>query len=106
MRPRAKSASAVDCATNITILSLRVLEAAFGYRQTSEVVPVYFTSKIMTRLSMLSAQADPDDMSIDEYRALSTVPWVGCRIQWQNILLQLVMPIVALKKVETGPVIL
>ncbi|CZR56907.1 uncharacterized protein PAC_06796 [Phialocephala subalpina] len=54
---------------------------------------------------MASQSECPDGMSIDEYRALSTLP-LGCRIQWQNILLQLVMPIVDLKKIETGLVIL
>lgn len=47
----------------------------------------------------------PDHMSLDEHKALSTIP-LGYRIQWQNILLQLSVPSVDFKKVETGLVIL
>jgi hypothetical protein len=44
-------------------------------------------------------------MSLDEYKALSAIP-LGYQIQWQNILLQLSVPFVDLKKIETGLVIL
>ncbi|KAF8851671.1 hypothetical protein BDZ45DRAFT_140606 [Acephala macrosclerotiorum] len=56
--------------------------------------------------AIIATQSDcPDGMTIDEYRALSAIP-LGCRIQWQNILLQLVMPTVDLKKIETSLVVL
>ena len=42
--------------------------------------------------TVIAGQSDcPDHMSLDEYRALSTIP-LGYRIQWQNILLQLTAP--------------
>jgi hypothetical protein len=47
----------------------------------------------------------PVGMPFDEYRALSNVP-LGCRLQWQNILLQLSIPSVDFKKLETGLVVL
>ncbi|KAE8440778.1 hypothetical protein EG329_006578 [Mollisiaceae sp. DMI_Dod_QoI] len=56
--------------------------------------------------TVMATQFDcPDSMSLDEYRALSLVP-LGYRIQWQNILLQLSMPTVNFKKVETGLTVL
>ena len=56
--------------------------------------------------TVIASQSDcPDHMSLDEYKALSTIP-LGYRIQWQNILLQLTVPSVDFKKVETGLVIL
>ncbi|KKZ67076.1 hypothetical protein EMCG_07247 [[Emmonsia] crescens] len=56
--------------------------------------------------TVIASQSDcPVHMSLDEYKALCTIP-LGCRIQWQNILLQLSAPSVDFKKVETGLVIL
>jgi hypothetical protein len=56
--------------------------------------------------TVIASQSDcPDHMSLDEYKALSTIP-LGYRIQWQNILLQLSVPSVDFKKVETSFVIL
>ncbi|KAL4994276.1 hypothetical protein BDV10DRAFT_189152 [Aspergillus recurvatus] len=42
----------------------------------------------------------PRDMSLEEYKALCSMP-LGVEIQWQNILRQLAMPSVVFKKVET-----
>ncbi|KAL4786748.1 hypothetical protein BJX76DRAFT_365241 [Aspergillus varians] len=42
----------------------------------------------------------PQDMSLEEYKALCSMP-LGVEIQWENILRQLAMPAVVLKKVET-----
>ena len=47
-----------------------------------------------------SQNACPVDMSLDEYRNLCIIP-LGVEIQWQNILLQLTMPSVDFKKVDT-----
>ncbi|EER36939.1 conserved hypothetical protein [Histoplasma capsulatum H143] len=47
----------------------------------------------------------PAHMSLDEYKALCTIP-LGCRIQWQNILLQLSTSSIDFKKIETGLVVL
>ena len=56
--------------------------------------------------TVIASQSNcPDCMSLDEYRALSTIP-LGSGIQWQNILLQLAVPSVDFKKVETSLVIL
>jgi Protein of unknown function (DUF3638)/Protein of unknown function (DUF3645) len=56
--------------------------------------------------TVIASQSEcPDHMSLDEYKALSTIP-LGYRVQWQNILLQLSAPSVDFKKVETGLVIL
>ena len=52
-----------------------------------------------------SQSACPEHMSLDEYKAFSTIP-LGFRIQWQNILLQLFAPSVDFKKVETELLIL
>ncbi|KAF2835464.1 hypothetical protein M501DRAFT_432682 [Patellaria atrata CBS 101060] len=56
--------------------------------------------------TVISDQYDcPTHMSLDEYKALCTIP-LGYRIQWQNILLQLCAPSVDFKKVETTFVVL
>ncbi len=56
--------------------------------------------------TVIASQSDcPDHMSLDEYKALSTIP-LGYRVQWQNVLLQLSVPSVDFKNVETGLVIL
>ncbi|KLJ08813.1 hypothetical protein EMPG_15752 [Blastomyces silverae] len=56
--------------------------------------------------TVIANQSDcPFHMSLDEYKALCTIP-LGCRIQWQNILLQLSAPSIDFKKIETGLVIL
>ncbi|KAJ9607822.1 hypothetical protein H2200_007901 [Cladophialophora chaetospira] len=56
--------------------------------------------------TVIASQFDcPHHMSLDEYKALCTIP-LGCRIQWQNILLQLTAPSVDFRKVETTLVIL
>ncbi|GAB0146158.1 hypothetical protein EsHS_00006568 [Epichloe bromicola] len=47
----------------------------------------------------------PDNMSLEEYKALCTIP-LGYLTQWQNILLQLSAPIVDFKKIETELVLL
>ncbi|BCS24968.1 uncharacterized protein APUU_41412A [Aspergillus puulaauensis] len=47
-----------------------------------------------------SLNSCPQDMSLEEYRALCSMP-LGVNIQWQNILLQLAMPSVVFKKAET-----
>ena len=46
-----------------------------------------------------SLNACPQGMSLEEYRALCSMP-LGINIQWQNILLQLAMPSVVFKKAE------
>ncbi|PYH42617.1 uncharacterized protein BP01DRAFT_404617 [Aspergillus saccharolyticus JOP 1030-1] len=43
----------------------------------------------------------PSHMSLEEYKALCTMP-LGFQIQWQNVLLQLTIPLVDYKKVETN----
>ncbi|PGG97603.1 hypothetical protein GX51_07235 [Blastomyces parvus] len=56
--------------------------------------------------TVIANQSDcPVHMSLDEYKALCTIP-LGCRIQWQNILLQLSAPSIDFKKIETSLVIL
>ncbi|KIW91627.1 uncharacterized protein Z519_07595 [Cladophialophora bantiana CBS 173.52] len=56
--------------------------------------------------TVIASQSDcPDCMSLDEYKALCTIP-LGTRIQWQNILLQICAPLVDFKKVETTFVVL
>lgn len=47
----------------------------------------------------------PDNMSLEEYKALCTIP-LGNLTQWQNILVQLNAPIVDFKKIETELVLL
>jgi hypothetical protein len=47
----------------------------------------------------------PNHMSLDEFKALGAIP-LGYRLQWQNILLQLSVPVVDFKTAETGFVIL
>lgn len=47
-----------------------------------------------------SQNACPENMSLEEYRDLATLP-LGHRIQWANILLQLAMPSLDFKKPET-----
>ncbi|XDG05212.1 hypothetical protein ABKA04_004827 [Annulohypoxylon sp. FPYF3050] len=56
--------------------------------------------------TVLASQSDcPLDLSLEEYKALTSLP-LGSAIQWQNILVQLAMPSVDLKKEETALVIL
>ena len=56
--------------------------------------------------TVLASQSEcPDHMSLEEYKALSSIP-LGHRIQWQNILLQLSTSAVDFTSPETGPVIL
>ncbi|KAJ5252865.1 hypothetical protein N7489_003275 [Penicillium chrysogenum] len=51
--------------------------------------------------TVIATQCDaPADMSLEEYKALATMP-LGLEIQWQNILLELSMPSVDMKKIET-----
>jgi hypothetical protein len=50
--------------------------------------------------AIASQDGCPVDMSLEEYKSLCTMP-LGIEIQWQNILRQLAMPSVDLKKVET-----
>lgn len=51
--------------------------------------------------TVIATQCDaPTDMSLEEYKALTTMP-LGLEIQWQNILLELSMPSVDIKKIET-----
>ncbi|KAK6584182.1 hypothetical protein PZA11_003912 [Diplocarpon coronariae] len=47
----------------------------------------------------------PDHMSLDEYKALSTVP-LGCRIQWLHLLREISLPSIDFRKVETSLVTL
>lgn len=47
-----------------------------------------------------SQDACPEDMTIEEYKELSTLP-LGHHIQWANILLQIAMPSLDFKKPET-----
>ncbi|KAJ5117788.1 hypothetical protein N7448_011420 [Penicillium atrosanguineum] len=50
---------------------------------------------------VIATQCDaPASMSLEEYKALATMP-LGLEIQWQNILLELSMPSVDMKKIET-----
>ncbi|KAF9870460.1 hypothetical protein CkaCkLH20_12127 [Colletotrichum karsti] len=52
--------------------------------------------------TVIATQCDcPDGMSVDEYKALASIP-LGHRIQWQNILLQLFSPTIDFKKGEVG----
>lgn len=56
--------------------------------------------------TVIASQSDcPVHMSLDEYKALCSIP-LGYRIQWHNILLQLAVPSVDFGKDETGLVIL
>ena len=51
--------------------------------------------------TVIATQCDaPANMSLEEYKALATMS-LGLEIQWQNILLELSMPSVDMKKVET-----
>ncbi|OQD78015.1 hypothetical protein PENANT_c098G01996 [Penicillium antarcticum] len=51
--------------------------------------------------TVIATQCDaPAGMSLEEYKALATMP-LGLEIQWQNILLELSMPSVDMKKIET-----
>jgi len=52
-----------------------------------------------------SQSSSPVNMSLAEFKALCMIP-LGLQIQWQNILLQLAMPSVDFKKVETSIFIL
>lgn len=52
-----------------------------------------------------SQNACPENMSLEEYRDLATLP-LGHRIQWANILLQLAMPSLDFKKPETALLLL
>ncbi|KAJ5471830.1 hypothetical protein N7539_008773 [Penicillium diatomitis] len=45
--------------------------------------------------------AAPVEMSLAEYKALAAMP-LGLEIQWQNILLELSMPLIDMKKVESA----
>jgi hypothetical protein len=47
-----------------------------------------------------SQDSCPDDMSLEEYKELASVP-LGHHIQWANIILQLAMPSVDFKKEDT-----
>ncbi|KAL4963332.1 uncharacterized protein BDV14DRAFT_201959 [Aspergillus stella-maris] len=47
-----------------------------------------------------SQDSCPQDMSLEEYKALCSMP-LGVEVQWKNILRQLAMPSVVLKKTET-----
>ncbi|KAL4944048.1 hypothetical protein BDV06DRAFT_220625 [Aspergillus oleicola] len=47
-----------------------------------------------------SQDSCPQDMSLEEYKALCSMP-LGVEIQWENILRQLAMPSVVFKKPET-----
>ncbi|KAJ5527297.1 hypothetical protein N7513_011456 [Penicillium frequentans] len=52
--------------------------------------------------TVIATQCDaPANMSLEEYKALAIMP-LGLEIQWQNILLELAMPSVDMKKVETA----
>lgn len=56
-------------------------------------------------LAVSSQSLCPQHMSLEEYKALAVLP-LGRRIQWLNILAQLSMPSVDLKKVDTNLVLL
>jgi hypothetical protein len=51
-------------------------------------------------LVLATQDACPDNMSLDEYKELATIP-LGHHIQWVNILQQLAMPGVDFKKIKT-----
>ncbi|KAJ5802893.1 uncharacterized protein N7503_005343 [Penicillium pulvis] len=52
--------------------------------------------------TVIATQCDaPANMSLGEYKALAIMP-LGLEIQWQNILIELAMPSVDMKKVETA----
>lgn len=56
--------------------------------------------------AVIASQSDcPAHISLDEYKALCSIP-LGHRIQWQNVLLQLSAPSIDFKKVETAFTIL
>lgn len=56
--------------------------------------------------SVLATQCEcPDDLSLEEYKALATIP-LGYRIQWQNILVQIALPSLDFNKELTAFVIL
>lgn len=56
--------------------------------------------------TVLATQSDcPDHLSLDEYKALCTIP-LGTRIQWQNIFIQLHAPSIDFKRIETTFIIL
>ncbi|KAF5494312.1 hypothetical protein CGCS363_v009327 [Colletotrichum siamense] len=55
--------------------------------------------------TVISSQSQcPDDMSLDEYKALASIP-LGFRIAWQNILLQLFAPTIDFKKWDVGLIV-
>ncbi|KAH0439221.1 hypothetical protein CcaCcLH18_03016 [Colletotrichum camelliae] len=55
--------------------------------------------------TVISSQSQcPDDMSLDEYKALASIP-LGFRIAWQNILLQLFAPTVDFKKWDVSLIV-
>lgn len=56
-------------------------------------------------LAIASQHRCPDNMTLDEYKELCTLP-LGHRIQWQNMLMQLVAPGVDFRKPETTLVFL
>jgi hypothetical protein len=49
--------------------------------------------------------ACPSDMSLEEFKSLGTLP-LGVRLQWWNILLQLSLPSIDFKKMDTSLVLL
>ncbi|KAI0107369.1 hypothetical protein F4776DRAFT_675198 [Hypoxylon sp. NC0597] len=55
--------------------------------------------------TVLATQSDcPSNISLEEYKALGSLP-LGYNIQWQNILVQLALPSVDFRKIETVLVI-
>ncbi|WDK18700.1 hypothetical protein CGRA01v4_09986 [Colletotrichum graminicola] len=51
-----------------------------------------------------TVQKCPDDMPVEEYRALASIP-LGYRLQWKNILIQIFSPSVDFRKRDTALVI-
>ncbi|KAL4861979.1 hypothetical protein BDV12DRAFT_207643 [Aspergillus spectabilis] len=62
--------------------------------------PAYSSNGPSPNTVIASQDSCPQDMSLEEYKALCSMP-LGVKIQWQNILRQLAMPSVVFKKVET-----
>ncbi|KAJ9257552.1 hypothetical protein DTO195F2_5534 [Paecilomyces variotii] len=62
--------------------------------------PAYSRNGPSPNTVIASQDICPHDMSLEEYKALCSMP-LGVEIQWQNILRQLAMPSVVFKKVET-----
>ncbi|KAL2840210.1 hypothetical protein BJY01DRAFT_250125 [Aspergillus pseudoustus] len=82
----------ISCTYKVPASSLSLQR--FLFRPTSQ------PDGLLPNTVIASQQVCPLDMSLEEYKALCSMP-LGYHIQWENILRQLAMPSVVFKKVET-----